>query len=112
MLELGWSEIFVIVAITVLVVGPKELPVVMRNIGYIVRRLTYIKYAFSRQFEDFLRETDLDELRRAVNFEQKDFNEEGEDDEYYKEDFVKPVHEVSGLTADVKDGESADAKPV
>lgn len=98
MFELGWSEIFVIVALAVLLVGPKELPTVMRTIGHVFRRLHYIKYAFSRQFEDFMREADLDDLRKSINFEATrhetaiaagDFNEAEADEEYLQAE--KPV---------------------
>ncbi len=95
MLELGWSEIFVILVLIVLLVGPKELPVVMRAIGNVARRLFYIKYIFTQQFEDFMREADLDDLRKSVNFEVMareekegralDFNEAEEDAEYLAE---------------------------
>ena len=118
MLELGWSEIFVIVALAILLVGPKELPVVMRAMGQVFRRLYYIKYAFSRQFEDFMRETDLDELRKSVNFEARkfddaiakgDFNEAEADEEYLKEDAPKkaPKKKTNKKTkkAEVKDAE-------
>jgi len=59
----------VIVVVAVVVVGPKELPEVMRGLGRILRRLHYIKYALSKQFDDLMQETDLDELRKSVNFE-------------------------------------------
>ncbi|MDB2683233.1 twin-arginine translocase TatA/TatE family subunit, partial [Alphaproteobacteria bacterium] len=33
MLDFGWAELLVIMAVAVLVIGPKELPVVMRGFG-------------------------------------------------------------------------------
>jgi Sec-independent protein translocase protein TatA len=72
-----------IMAVAVLVIGPSELPVMMRALGQIVRRLQYVRYAFSQQFEDFMQTQAIDELRESVNFEAKknlrDFDEAEED---------------------------------
>lgn|SRR5690606_29053918 len=82
MLDLGWPELLLIMAVAVLVIGPKEIPAVMRLLGRVVRRLQYVRYAFSQQFDEFMREQDLDDLRASVNFEEKNFDEEAADDEY------------------------------
>ncbi len=81
MLDFGFAELLVIIAVAVLVIGPEEIPPMMRALGRIVRRLQYVRYAFSQQFEDFMREQDLDELRKSVNFEARDSDEE--DDEIF-----------------------------
>ncbi len=81
MLDFGWAELLVIVAVTVVVIGPKDIPVVMQALGRIVRRLRYIRYAFSQQFEEFMQDNNLDDLRRSVNFEARDFDESAEDED-------------------------------
>ena len=75
MLDVGWQELLLIAALTVILIGPEELPKVMVFFGRIVRRIHYVKYALSQQFDDLMREADLDDLRKSVNFEEKDFNE-------------------------------------
>ncbi len=72
----------VIMAVAVLVLGPDEIPGLMHNLGRVVRRLQYIRYAFTQQFEDFMRESDLDDIRKSVNFEAKDFDETEADEEF------------------------------
>ncbi len=72
MLDFSWAELLVIVAVAVLVIGPEEIPQVMRSLGRIVRRLQYVKFAFSQQFEDFMREHDLDELRQGAPADEQD----------------------------------------
>ncbi len=89
MLNLGWSEIFFIMILAIIVIGPNEIPVIMRNLGRFARRLHYIKFAFSQQFDEFLKQHDLHEikdLRREVNFEASrfdgtEFNEADADEE-------------------------------
>ncbi len=71
MLDFGWTELFLVVALAVIVIGPKEFPVIMVALGRVVRRLQYIKFAVSKQFEDVMREADLDDIRKGVNFEEK-----------------------------------------
>jgi sec-independent protein translocase protein TatB len=69
MLDFGFSELLLIMAIAVFVVGPQEIPKIMLTLGRITRRISYIKYAFSQQFDEFLREAELQDLRKQVNFE-------------------------------------------
>ena len=85
MLDFGWAELLVIIAVGVLVIGPNEIPVMMRSLGRIVRRLQYMRYAFTQQFDNFMETSNLDELRQSVNFEAKDFDESEAD-----EDFEEP----------------------
>ncbi|MCK5374726.1 MAG: hypothetical protein KAJ40_05535 [Alphaproteobacteria bacterium] len=89
MLDFGWPELFVIIALVVLFAGPQDLPRVMVALGRITRRLQYVRYAISRQFDDVMREADLDNIRKSVNFEEQDkhgqpveFDEATADEEY------------------------------
>jgi sec-independent protein translocase protein TatB len=87
MLDFGWPELFVIVALAVLLVGPQDLPRVMVALGRIVRRLQYARYAISQQFENIMREADLDDIRKSVNFEEasgsRELYEDAESDEEF-----------------------------
>lgn len=95
MLDVGWQELLLIAALAVILIGPEELPKVMVFFGRIVRRIHYVKYALSQQFDDLMREADLDDIRKTVNFEEKDFNEAEADEEddppaLEKSDMEKP----------------------
>ena len=61
----------------------------MLGLGRLTRRLQYVRYAFSQQFEDFLKEHDLEELRRGVNFEATDTDEAGVDEDLFIEEEKK-----------------------
>ena len=82
MFDFGWAELLVIIALGVLVMGPDEIPAIMRGLGRIVRRLQYIKYAFSQQFEDFMKEHELEEMRSSALFRdhQTSIQDEMDDD--------------------------------
>lgn len=94
MLGLSWPEILVIAAVAVFVIGPKELPVVMRALGRIVRRLQYIRFAFTQQFEDFMRTQELEELRN-LNKNAPAFDEDAADEDYFSSvNFEQARHEM------------------
>lgn len=80
-LDVGWSEVFLIAIVTILVLGPQEIPKVMHMLGRVARRLHYVRFAFSQQFEDMMKDAGLDDLRLRVNFEEKDFDELKSDEE-------------------------------
>ena len=71
MLDFAWSEFLVVIIVAVIVIGPKQLPEVLYGFGRIVRRLQYMKFAFSKQFEDFMEQADLNEIR---NFKKTSFD--------------------------------------
>ncbi len=71
MLDFGWAELLIIVAVAVFVIGPKDIPNIMYGLGRMVRRVQYIKYAVSQQFDDLMKVGDIEELRKGVNFEEK-----------------------------------------
>lgn len=66
MFDIGWSEILVIVVITILVVGPKELPGLLRTIGKTVGNLRRMAGDFQSQFNDALKEAELDEVKQTI----------------------------------------------
>lgn len=79
MLDISWAELLVIVVVAVLVIGPQDIPKIMYTLGRVVRRFQYVRFALSKQFEDFLKEHDLEELRRGVNFEAPETDEKTAD---------------------------------
>lgn len=100
MLDFGWSEAFLIVVLAVFLFGPEDIPKVMVAVGRVFRRLQYVKFALSQQFEDLMRDADLDDFRSSVNFEAKrfekntmsQFNEGDEDDHYFNGGHEKTTH--------------------
>lgn len=86
MLDFGWAELFLIMAVSVLVIGPNEIPNLMRGLGRLFRRFQYMKYAITQQFDEFMEVGDIKDLQNSVNFEAKpdgheDFDEAAEDED-------------------------------
>jgi sec-independent protein translocase protein TatB len=72
MLDIGWAEMLVVVAVAVLVIGPKDIPKVMTALGRLARRLQYVRFALSQQFEDIMKAHDLQELQNFNDVNAKD----------------------------------------
>ena len=94
MFDLAWAELLVIGVVAVLAIGPKELPAVMRTIGRFVRRMQYMKFALSQQFDDFMQQQDLMELRaQAAKGTTAPESDEAEADEDFMEQLPLPAAE-------------------
>src|SRR5215471_6938600 len=66
MFDIGWSELLVIAVVAIIVIGPKDLPRVMRTVGHYAGKLRRAAGDFQRQFEEAMRETEIDEVRKAI----------------------------------------------
>jgi sec-independent protein translocase protein TatB len=66
MFDIGWSELVVIGVVALIFIGPRELPSVLRNIGQVMTKLRRMASEFQGQFQEALREAELDELRKQA----------------------------------------------
>ncbi|MBT5110610.1 MAG: twin-arginine translocase subunit TatB [Rhodospirillaceae bacterium] len=66
MLDVGWQELFIIAVITIIVVGPKEIPTVLRSVMSWVRRIKEMAREFQSGIDDIARESELNELRQEI----------------------------------------------
>ncbi|MCS0505296.1 Sec-independent protein translocase protein TatB [Ancylobacter mangrovi] len=67
MLDIGWSELLVVAIIALVVIGPKELPRVLRTLGQSVAKLRRMAGEFQGQFNEALREAELSDLKDSVS---------------------------------------------
>lgn len=63
---IGGFEILVIGIVALLVVGPKDLPLLMRKIGKVMARARAMANEFRSSFDEMARQSELDELRKEV----------------------------------------------
>ncbi len=66
MFDIGWTELLVIAVVAVVVVGPKDLPKLMRVVGQWAGRARAMADQFKRSFDDMARQSELEELRSEV----------------------------------------------
>ena len=65
-LGIGTAELIVIAAVALIVVGPKDLPVLMRKIGAFMTKMRGLASEFRASFDEMARQAELDELRKEV----------------------------------------------
>lgn len=66
MLDIGWSELMVIGIVALVVIGPKELPGVLRSVGAMIGKLRRMAGEFQGQFQEALREAELSDLKKDL----------------------------------------------
>ncbi len=66
MFDIGWTELLIIGVMALIVVGPKDLPVLLRTIGRYVGIIRKQASEFRAQFDEALRETEFDQIRKDV----------------------------------------------
>jgi sec-independent protein translocase protein TatB len=64
--QVGFFEIVVIAVIALVVVGPKELPRLMRMAGKFAAQARRMAGEFQSAFNQMARESELDEMRREI----------------------------------------------
>ncbi|MEI9997193.1 MAG: Sec-independent protein translocase protein TatB [Rhizomicrobium sp.] len=62
----SWSHILVLLIVALVVVGPKDLPRLMRIVGQWTGKARAMADQFRRSFDDMARQSELDELRKEI----------------------------------------------
>jgi len=66
MFDLGWTEILLIAVVAIVVIGPKDLPRAMRAVGQWTTKVKRMAGDFQRQFNEAVREAELDDVKKQV----------------------------------------------
>lgn len=66
MFDLGWSEMAVILVVALLVIGPKDLPRVAREIGRWSAKARSMAREFQRSLDDMAREAELQDIKAEI----------------------------------------------
>lgn len=67
MFDIGWSEFLLIGVVALIVIGPKELPTVLRTFGQWVRKARKMASEFQGQFQEALREAEMTDLKQSFD---------------------------------------------
>lgn len=66
MFDIGWQELFLISVVALIVVGPKDLPKVLRTGARMLNKARAMSREFQAGLAEIAREAELDELKRNV----------------------------------------------
>lgn len=101
--QIGFSEMLMIAILALIVVGPKDLPVMMRKAGQFVGKLKMLGQEFKDAFAQIADDDELAELRREID-ELKSMGQLSNlSDEAFEED-------MRALDKDLRDGMSLDTE--
>ncbi len=73
MFDIGWQELFIIVVVGIIVIGPKELPRAARAIAGIVRKARMMAHEFQDGVDDMIQQADLEDIKKHVTGSGEDF---------------------------------------
>ncbi len=65
--SLGFNEIVILGVLALIVVGPKDLPLLFRKLGQWTAKLRGMAQEFRTGFDELARQAELDELRKEVD---------------------------------------------
>lgn len=108
MLGLSWTELLVVGIVALIVIGPKDLPVVMGRIGKVVGQIQRMGRDFQREINRTtgleevrnLRNTITDPLKKTAEEIRKEFNSIGKDGQQKPTGALKPTDPAVESVAD------------
>lgn len=66
MFDLSWSHILIFLVVALVVVGPKDMPRLLRMAGQWMGKARAMANEFRKSFDDMARQSELDELRKEI----------------------------------------------
>ncbi|WP_299813480.1 Sec-independent protein translocase protein TatB [uncultured Roseibium sp.] len=92
MFDIGWTELLVIACVAIIVVGPKDLPRMLRTLGQTMGKMRRMSREFQSTFNDALREAesqaDIADMKKQVE-KAANFNPLGDLKKSIEEDGAK-----------------------
>jgi sec-independent protein translocase protein TatB len=67
MFDISWTEFLLIGVVALIVIGPKELPAVLRTVGQWTRKVRSMAADFQSQFQEAMREAEMADLKKQVD---------------------------------------------
>ena len=67
MFDFSWSELLVIAVVALIVIGPKELPTVLRTVGQWTTKIRRMAGEFQSKFQEALREAEMADLKKHAD---------------------------------------------
>ncbi|WP_051284543.1 Sec-independent protein translocase protein TatB [Nisaea denitrificans] len=112
MFDLGWQEFMLIAFVAVVIVGPRDLPRVVRSVSTYLRKARSIARDFQNSLEEVAREAELDDLRKeAKNFTSGDIEKRVNELVDPGGDTKKEMERIAGQARDVASSRPVESAP-
>ena len=66
MFTFGWGEIFLVIIIVVVVIGPKDLPKFIKQIGFLSKNIKKISSDFKSSINEIAEESEIKDIAKSV----------------------------------------------
>ncbi len=67
MFDLGWQELLIIAIVTLIVVGPKDLPMLFNRVGRLVGNIKQVSREFFDKVNEAAEVDEINELKSSIN---------------------------------------------
>ena len=119
MLSLGWSELAVIILILALVIGPKELPNLLKHIGSLSKKIKSVSREFNTSINNLVKEADIDSVKKnlkevsSINIKEKILDETNTKSEFEEinSSFKKLDNNIKSIKKDTENIKTNERKP-
>ncbi|MET1415556.1 Sec-independent protein translocase protein TatB [Roseibium sp. HPY-6] len=114
MFDIGWTELMVIACVAIIVVGPKDLPRMLRTLGQTLGKMRRMSREFQSTFNDALREAeqqaDIADMKKQVE-DAANFNPLGDLKKSIEEDAAQKASRPMTTKPASASAETAAEKP-
>lgn len=66
MFDIGWTEMALIAAVAIIVIGPKDLPMALKTVGQWIAKARAMAREFQGSVDEMIRESEIDKLKKDV----------------------------------------------
>ncbi|MGE0651482.1 MAG: Sec-independent protein translocase protein TatB [Alphaproteobacteria bacterium] len=66
MLDIGWSEMLLIIVVMIIVIGPKDLPRALHTLGQWVGQVRRVARQFQDSIEQMAQDSGIDDVRKEI----------------------------------------------
>ena len=102
MFSFGWGEILLILIVVIIVVGPKDIPKFLRQIGNLSKSIKKISREFKSSLNQIAEESDLKDVKNSI-IDIKDINKELDIKSNLKNEINTIKETVSSVEKDITD---------
>lgn len=67
MFDIGWSEMLLVLAVAIVVIGPKDMPRALHSAGKFIRKIRIFTGDIQRSLDRIVHEEELNEITREAN---------------------------------------------
>jgi sec-independent protein translocase protein TatB len=95
MFDISWGKLLIIGVVALIVIGPKELPVVLRTLGQWMAKIRRMAGEFQGQFNEAMREAEMADLKKQFDETTSTLNS-ALDTTSFKNDMEKLINDPMG----------------